>query len=144
MEERAFKHVVPMQVRFNDVDKFGHVNNTIYFQYYDTAKTEYIFDVCPDIDWTKVAIIVVHIEADFVAQIVGQAHIACRTRVETIGHKSFTLRQEVFDVDSGEVKCICHSVMLAFDLTTHSTMLLPDEWVESICRYEGVDLREKA
>ena len=26
-----FHNVVPLQIRFNDVDKFGHVNNTIYF-----------------------------------------------------------------------------------------------------------------
>ena len=32
---------MPIQIRFNDVDKFGHVNNTIYFQFYDTAKTDY-------------------------------------------------------------------------------------------------------
>ena len=37
-----FHHVLPLQIRFNDVDKFGHVNNTVYFQFYDTAKTDYI------------------------------------------------------------------------------------------------------
>ena len=41
-EERSkeFHNVVPLQIRFNDVDKFGHVNNTIYFQFYDSGKTE--------------------------------------------------------------------------------------------------------
>ena len=35
IEERSneFHNVVPLQIRFNDVDKFGHVNNTIYFQF---------------------------------------------------------------------------------------------------------------
>ena len=41
-----FHHVLPLQIRFNDVDKFGHVNNTVYFQFYDTAKTDYIASVC--------------------------------------------------------------------------------------------------
>ena len=34
MEEYSnclFRHVMPLQIRFNDVDKFGHVNNTVYF-----------------------------------------------------------------------------------------------------------------
>ena len=30
-----FRHILPIQIRFNDVDKFGHVNNTVYFQFYD-------------------------------------------------------------------------------------------------------------
>ena len=39
-EERnnEFHNVVPLQIRFNDVDKFGHVNNTIYFQFYDLVR----------------------------------------------------------------------------------------------------------
>ncbi len=56
--EIVFHHTMPMQIRFNDVDKFGHVNNTIYFQFYDTGKTEYFAKVCPDVDSEKVAIVV--------------------------------------------------------------------------------------
>ena len=39
MEEIAFHHTLPIQLRFNDVDKFGHVNNTVYFSFYDLGKT---------------------------------------------------------------------------------------------------------
>ena len=47
-EERSneFHNMVPLQIRFNDVDKFGHVNNTIYFQFYDSGKTDYVSTVC--------------------------------------------------------------------------------------------------
>lgn len=41
MEEIVFHHALPIQLRFNDVDKFGHVNNTVYFSFYDLGKTEY-------------------------------------------------------------------------------------------------------
>lgn len=30
-----------MQIRFNDVDVLGHMNNTVYFTLYDTAKADY-------------------------------------------------------------------------------------------------------
>ena len=56
-EERSnnYRHVLPLQIRFNDVDKFGHVNNTVYFQFYDTAKTDYIATVCKGVDWERLA-----------------------------------------------------------------------------------------
>lgn len=38
MEEIQFNHTLPIQLRFNDVDKFGHVNNTVYFSFYDLGK----------------------------------------------------------------------------------------------------------
>ena len=57
-----FRNVVPLQIRFNDVDKFGHVNNTIYFQFYDSGKTDYVSTVCKSFDWNQYAIFVVKIE----------------------------------------------------------------------------------
>ena len=30
-----FRHTLPLQIRFNDVDTLGHVNNTVYFSFYD-------------------------------------------------------------------------------------------------------------
>ena len=32
-----FKHTLPVQLRFSDVDQFGHVNNSVYFSLYDLA-----------------------------------------------------------------------------------------------------------
>ena len=113
MEKIEFHHSLPVQIRFNDVDKFGHVNNTVYFQYYDTAKTDYVAEVCPNVEWDKEAIMVVHIESDFLSQITSNTNVAVRTAVSRIGHKSFTLQQEVFDVDTDEVKCTCTSIMVA-------------------------------
>ena len=40
MEEIKFNHTLPIQLRFNDVDKFGHVNNTVYFSFMILGKTE--------------------------------------------------------------------------------------------------------
>lgn len=135
---RIFHHVIPLQIRFNDVDKFGHVNNTVHFQFYDTAKTDYFSSVCQNVDWEEVAIVVVKIEAEFVAQIKAENHIAARTRVTRIGHKSFHLEQEVFDIDSQELKSRCVSVMVLYNLKDRQTMIFPDSWREAINNYDGI------
>ena len=49
----CFHHTLPIQLRFNDVDKFGHVNNTVYFSFYDLGKTEYFATVCPEMGRRK-------------------------------------------------------------------------------------------
>ena len=136
-ENIAYRHILPLQIRFNDVDKFGHVNNTVYFQFYDTAKTDYIATVCKGVDWERLAIVVVKIEAEFLAQIKGDSHIAGRTRVTKIGNKSFHLEQDVIDVDTQEVKSRCLSIMVLFDLEHQQTIPLPDEWRQAISSYEG-------
>ena len=130
-EERRndYRHVMPLQIRFNDVDKFGHVNNTVYFQFYDTTKTDYIATVCKGVDWERLAIVVVKIEAEFVSQIKGNDHIAGRTRIVKIGNKSFHLEQDVID---------SVSVMVLYDLERQQTIPLPDEWRKAISDFEGL------
>lgn len=141
MEEITFHHTLPIQLRFNDVDKFGHVNNAVYFSFYDLGKTDYFSSVCPGVDWERDGIVVVHIEADFVTQIFGSDHIAVQTAVTEIGKKSFRLMQRVIDRDTGEVKCTGTSVMVAFDLEKHQSKPLTEEWVKAICEFEGRDVR---
>ena len=32
--EFQFKHKIPVQIRFSDVDQYGHMNNSVYFSLY--------------------------------------------------------------------------------------------------------------
>ena len=43
--ELTYRHVMPVQIRFSDVDQYGHMNNSSYFSIYDLAKTSYMRDV---------------------------------------------------------------------------------------------------
>ena len=132
---------MPLQIRWNDVDPFGHVNNGVFFQFYDTAKTDYIASVCTDVNWERKAIVVVHIEADFLAELKTGSHIAARTRISHIGRTSFRLEQDVIDTDTQEVKCRCTSVMVLYDLQLHQSIPLPERWVQAISEFEGVEFR---
>ena len=37
-EDIKFNHFMTAQIRFSDVDQFGHVNNSVYFSLYDWQK----------------------------------------------------------------------------------------------------------
>ena len=43
--DEVYHHSLPIQIRFNDVDRYGHVNNNAYFAYYDLGKEEYLRNV---------------------------------------------------------------------------------------------------
>ncbi len=143
MEQINFKHIIPIQLRFNDIDQFGHVNNSVYFSFYDLGKTNYFAHVCPHVDWNKDAIMVVHLEIDFKEQIYATNEIAVRTAVIEIGNKSFQLHQQVVDLQTNQVKCECKSTMVTYDLENHASKVMPDHWKQAICEYEGRDVRRK-
>ncbi len=143
MEEITYRHTLPIQQRFNDVDKFGHVNNTVYFSFYDLGKTDYFATACPVMNWEKDGVVMAHLEADFQAQIFGYEPIAVQTTTVETGTKSLRLQQRVINTETGEVKCICVSTLVAFDLVNHESKALEEAWIEAICLYEGRNVRKK-
>lgn len=139
-----FKHVLPVQIRFSDVDQFGHVNNSVYFSLYDLAKTTYFRDVFGEQDWTKMAVVVANINANFLAPVFFSDQPVIETTVIHIGNKSFTLLQRVIDQNQGIVKCECRTVMVGYDISTKEAIPIPAQYKEQICRYEGKTLEELA
>jgi acyl-CoA thioester hydrolase len=40
----AFRHFIAMDTRWHDNDVFGHVNNVVYYAYFDTAVNRHLMD----------------------------------------------------------------------------------------------------
>ncbi|MBQ2186317.1 MAG: acyl-CoA thioesterase [Bacteroidaceae bacterium] len=141
-ENRKYKAVMPVQLRFSDFDRFGHVNNAVYFSYSDSAKCEYIYHVIPNLKIEKTGVVVVSLKADFQHEIHREEAIVVETAVTRIGRKSFTMMQRVIDPETQEVKCICESVLVFFDLENRQTIVIKPEWIEAMNEFEGRELRD--
>ena len=145
MEETIkFKHSMPAQIRFSDVDQFGHVNNSVYFQLYDLAKTTYFKDVMGMTEWNDVVVVVANINANFLMPIFFSDSIEIETTTIQLGNKSFTLLQRAVVKDSGEVKCECRTTLVMYDLLTKEPTPIPDHYKNAICEFEGKTLDELA
>ncbi len=141
-ENQKYKAVMPVQLRFSDFDRFGHVNNAVYFSYSDSAKCEYIYHVIPNLKIEKTGVVVVSLKADFQHEIHREEAIVVETAVTRIGRKSFTMMQRVIDPETQEVKCICESVLVFFDLENRQTIVIKPEWIEAMNEFEGRELRD--
>ncbi|MBQ4520794.1 MAG: acyl-CoA thioesterase [Bacteroidaceae bacterium] len=145
VEDVKFRHTMPAQIRFSDVDQFGHVNNSVYFSLYDLAKTTYVKEVLSGrMKWNEVGIVVANINANFMSPIFFMDNVNIETATVELGNKSFILMQRAVDAESGVVKCECRTVMVVYDLKTQTPMQMPDEYKQAICEYEGRTLGELA
>ena len=139
MEERkdiVCRHQMPAQLRFSDVDRFGHVNNSVYFALFDMCKTKYFLDVIGPSVFDRLAIVIANVNADFLAPIYYPDEIVIQTSVIGMGNKSFTLFQRALNVRTQEVKCECQTIMVVFDTEESRSSRMPDEWKEKIIAYE--------
>lgn len=135
--EWKFRHKVPLQIRFNDIDLLGHLNNAVYIQFFDLGKSRYFQDVMPEgVDWKHINIVVANINCDFFAPTYITEPIAVVTTITHMGEKSFTLEQRIINTATDEVKCIARTIMVGFDIATGKSAPIDHKWVEALEAYE--------
>ena len=134
-----FKRTTQVQLRFNDIDALGHVNNSIYFQFFDLAKTEYFagLQVNADINWCRPSIVIANVNCSFLVPTVFQEPVEVLTQCVHLGHKSLTLLQHLVNRDTRELKATCATVMVNLDPGTNLPAPLPTVWRDAIISWEG-------
>ncbi len=137
----SFRHTCDVQMRFNDLDLFGHINNTVYLQYMDLGKEQYISRVIGDIFSNEnEAMVIVNLNCDYFQITKHKESLEVRTRVDSIGKHSLTFEQEVVSKATGEVKCRCRTVMVGFSPARNESIEIPPHWRKAISEYEGRQL----
>lgn len=135
-----FRHHIDLQLRFSDVDVLGHVNNTVYFAFYDTGKARYFEDISGVLpDWQHVDKVVANVDCAFISQIVFGEEIEVLTRTMEIGNKSFTLQQMIREKRTGEIKSVCKTVMVSIHPSDHTPTEVPADMRRQISEYEKTD-----
>ena len=121
----------PIQMRFSDVDSFGHVSNVAQQIYFDLGKTDLFQQLWLESgDLERVPAVVVSVKTDFRAQIFLGDEVYVTTQIEHIGNKSLTLCQRIM---RGEECCAeSHSVMVCFDRAKGESVSVPDSWREIV------------
>lgn len=138
---QPFRHVTPIQIRFNDIDMIGHINNNAYLEYMDLGKTAYFNAIKPDlVNWKHINVVIVNINCDFFSPGYIKEPIAVLTTVTSISQRSVKLEQRIINMETGDVKCIGRTVMAGFDPKTAQGAEIDPEWVKVICSYEEREL----
>lgn len=141
LKPETFRATLPIQIRFNDIDALGHINNNAYFSYFDLGKTTYFETVKSSaVSWIDGLIVLARIETDFLSPIYYRENITVDTKIIKLGDKSGVFLQQIRSIKTDEIKCRCQSVFVAYNAATQSSMSIPDIWREAISKYEGIEL----
>lgn len=130
---------LPVQIRFNDVDMFGHLNNNVYLQFLDMGKYAYFRSMMQGTFGSEpTGPVVANINIDFLAPTMIDEQLEVRTAVSSVGESSLTLEQWVVN-KSGQEKCHARTVMVNLDLKTHRPTPVTAEWRARFAAEEGHD-----
>ena len=113
------------QVLFRDLDAFGHVNNAVFFTYFEWGRALYWFAVTDRSEPRDITFIVAHAQCDFRRQI-GLEEIEIRTRVGEMRGSSFDFHSELRTAD-GELAAEGKVVVVLYDWARQSKRVIDDE-----------------
>jgi len=132
----GFKNILPIQVRFSDVDMMGHVSNTVYQTYFDSGKLSYFEAVIPEMDFITIGIVGASIHIEYLMPIFIKTRILVETRVAAIGTKSLTMEHRLVDEHTQEVLSTCRAVMVCYRIKEQQSLPIPQAWRERILAYD--------
>ena len=135
-----FYHTI--EVRFRDIDMFGHANNAAYLTYFESARVAYYTNLTGLTDPREFGMTVAGAQIDFLKPIFYGQTVHVYTRIGRVGTKSWTLEHEICDAQTGDLLAKGHTVNVHYNYKTQKSLLLPTDLIEKMEAFEGRKLRE--
>jgi len=100
MSDKKQVHIMRQAIRWGDMDAFGHVNNTVYFRYMESARIAFLEQAAGDLDVQGQGPVIVTAYCTFLKQLKYPGDIEIRSYAGPGGRSSFELTHEIRMVDA--------------------------------------------
>ncbi len=141
-----FRYRHAIEIRYNDTDALGHVNNAVYFSYFEMARSGYYLAVAghpfgtgPDAARRTFVIAEAHIA--YRAPAFYGEPLDCATRVGWVSRSAFSfeyrLEVEASDLGAARVVADGSTVQVFYDLGRGRPMRTPPDLVADLEAFEG-------
>ena len=132
-----FRHRTRIDVRFRDIDAFGHVNNAVVSTYVELARVRYLVDVLQVQPIGVMPLILAHISIDYLSPILFEDVVEVGSRVDWLGTSSIGMSHGLTAVADGRELARSGSVLVTYDYEQNRPMPVPDDWRQALAAYEG-------
>ena len=128
-ERASYRWFMTVATRWADNDVYGHVNNTIYYQWFDTAVNAWLVEAgLLDIEQGDPIGLVVETGCSYFGPLSFPGNVEVGIAVERLGNSSVTYRIGVFGSGSAEPSAQGHFTHVYVGRVDRRPTPLPDEW----------------
>jgi len=122
----AYRHFCPVTTRWMDNDAYRHVNNVVYYSFFDTAVNRYLIDQgVLDIERSPVVGLVVETNCHYFRPVSFPDCVQAGVRVARIGNSSVRYELAIFRGDEPLACAQGHFVHVYVDRLTNRPVALP-------------------
>jgi acyl-CoA thioester hydrolase len=134
---RATKTVcLDMDIRFRDIDAMGHVNNAVFFTYFEEGRKAFLEEVLGIVQPSDYPFIMARIECTFKAPLRLGDRPVCETWIRDVENRKFSFRYRVIDRDSADlIYAEGESIMVFYDYSAGRSVPISSEVKKRIHPY---------
>ena len=115
----------PIELRFSDLDLYGHVNSVVYFSYLETARVKLFHDFFHEMTSQHIFTLVAHAECDYKLPVLFGDALIVSVTVSRVGTSSFDLDYRLYD--GGEkTYATARTTMVCYDNIRKVTVPVPE------------------
>ena len=130
------KIIVEIPVRFRDIDSMGHVNNAVFFTYFEEGRKAFLYELFGIVEPSEYNFILARIGCEFLRPVTLGNTIRLEIWIGETGGKSFTLKYRIVDRETPSVVYAKgQSVQVFYDYKSNRTRPLPEDFLETIAPY---------
>jgi acyl-CoA thioester hydrolase len=136
---QGFPVIVVQNVIWGEMDAYEHVNNVVYFRYFENSRLEYF----RRLDWftlekeTGIGPILATTQARFRRALTYPDTIAIGARLKEIGHDRFSLAHRIISRSQGQIVTEGEGTIVTYDHPRQQKVPMPDELRRRITQLES-------
>lgn len=130
---------IEIPVVWGEMDAFQHVNNIVYFRYFESARIAYFekIDFIKFIEDVGVGPILASTKCNYKIPLTYPDHVTVGAKVDTIEDERFTMKYLVVSHKHGKIAALGEGVIVSFNYRENKKTKVPDEIRKSIMSLEG-------
>lgn len=140
--KEGFHVWITLPIQWGDQDAFGHVNNTVYLRWFESARIEYgdRAGLSQTGAGQTVGPILAALSCNYRRQLTYPDTVHIGARITKIGNSSMKMEHRIVSQLLGAVVADGDSTLVAFDYAAQKPVAVPDSVRASIEKLEGKSL----
>ena len=140
----GFPVVIELPVQWGEMDSYRHVNNVVYFRYFESARLEYF----RRLDWfeferaTGIGPILAATQARFRKPLTYPDTISVTARVSSVAHDRFTIEHVIVSHQLSAVATEGQGTVVTFHYAQGKKVPVPEDLRRRIAELEGTVQRQ--
>lgn len=132
-----YRVAIALPVQWGDMDAMGHVNNVVFFRWFESARVAYLDRISLASSSDHLGPILASVKCDYRRQLNFPDTVAIGARVTRLGRTSLSMVHAVFSIEQQAIVAEGDSTVVVFDYTTNRPEPIPPRLREAIEKLEG-------